>query len=673
MTATPGSRSTGFLVALAVLLALFHAILAVTATVGKSMTADEIAYLTAGHAYNTRGDFRLQPENGNLPQRWAALPALFAGVSLPATTSEAWRHSDVWNYGHEFFYEQTMPADELLFWGRGMIALFSAATGLLVFGWSRSLFGWHGGFFALILFIFCPSFLAHGALTTSDVPMTFFFLAAVGAWWRHLEHPGPGGAGLSALTLGLACLTKFSAVLLAPMFALLAAIWLTSRVRTDGWWLPLARLVRSTILHLAVTGALVWIFYGGRFSAFAPALTDGANFYRGDWNWILTDIGWLGPIVKALRNWHALPEAFLYGFTFVVQFARERSAFLNGEYSFTGWPSFFPFAFLAKTTVPLLLLLATGLAAWVHRLRMIQTGGINRLGAQLRRVAPLLVLFAVYWFFSVTSHLNIGHRHLLPTYPVLFILLGALATLVDRRQPAAFLLVAGLSLWHIGESWIIRPHYLAYFNQLVGGPRNGWRHLVDSSLDWGQDLPALRVWLDAHADGNRIFLSYFGSGDPVHEGIRASLLPTLPAVGSPRPWLKLTPGIYAISATMLSNVYSGVGGDWTSKMELEYQELRSIEGVMLDYARHSEKRAVYEQAAPADRWHNSWKRYEQLRFARLCYSLRVRTPDAIIGYSILIYRLDQRELDAAINGDLRQLAAAIEHALTAPPPPVERP
>jgi len=124
--------SSGFLVTLAVLLALAHAVLAVTATVDKSMTSDEIAHLTAGQSYNQRGDYRLQPENGNLPQRWAALPATLMGAPLPPTTTEHWRGADVWNYGHTFFYEQGLPAGTLLFLGRAMIALFSAATGLLI-------------------------------------------------------------------------------------------------------------------------------------------------------------------------------------------------------------------------------------------------------------------------------------------------------------------------------------------------------------------------------------------------------------------------------------------------------------------------------------------------------------------------------------------------------------
>src|SRR4051812_4672171 len=180
--------SPGFLIALAILLSLFHAVLATTATTGKSTTADEIAHITAGHAYNTLGDYRLQPENGNLPQRLAALPLLLAKRPLPSPALESWQVANVWDYGYTFFYQSGLSTDEYLWLGRGVIALVSASTGLLVFFWSRKLFGWRGAFVSLTLFAFSPTFLAHGALATSDIVMTFFFLASVGAFWRHLEN-----------------------------------------------------------------------------------------------------------------------------------------------------------------------------------------------------------------------------------------------------------------------------------------------------------------------------------------------------------------------------------------------------------------------------------------------------------------------------------------------------
>ena len=116
---TPAARinavSKAFLPCLAALLAALHAVLAVTATAEKCVTSDEIAHLTAGHAYNTRNDYRLQPENGNLPQRWAALPLTLAGASAPDAASPYWRDADVWRLGHAFFYEGSLPAETALF------------------------------------------------------------------------------------------------------------------------------------------------------------------------------------------------------------------------------------------------------------------------------------------------------------------------------------------------------------------------------------------------------------------------------------------------------------------------------------------------------------------------------------------------------------------------------
>jgi len=74
----------------------------------------------------------------------------------------------------------------------------------------------------------------------------------------------------------------------------------------------------------------------------------------------------------------------------------------------------------------------------------------------------------------------------------------------------------------------VRRDYLAYFNQVAAGPKNGYKHLVDSSLDWGQDLPALRSWLAQNPDrfgtGQR-YLAYFGTALPEWYGIKATSLP----------------------------------------------------------------------------------------------------------------------------------------------------
>ena len=177
--------------AVAALLAL-HAALALWAVAGKSTTADELIHVTGGYAYWHLDDYRLHPENGILPQRWAALPAVFMAPPFPELKGNPyWKTSEVQAVGHQFFYETGHDHFPLLLAGRAMIVLFNVATGLLIFGWSRRLFGLPGAFVSLGLFVFSPNFLAHGALATSDACMTFFFLASVGAWWRHL-HDGRG-------------------------------------------------------------------------------------------------------------------------------------------------------------------------------------------------------------------------------------------------------------------------------------------------------------------------------------------------------------------------------------------------------------------------------------------------------------------------------------------------
>lgn len=659
--------SEAFLLSLAVLLALFHAVLATTATVGTTVTHDEIAHLTAGHAYNTLNDYRLQPENGNLPQRWAALPMSVLEAHFPPLAGDpAWQQADIWEFGHEFFYETGNPTDLMIFAGRAMISLFSAGTGLLIFLWSRKLFGTRGAFLSLGLYVFCPSFLAQGALATSDITMVFFLLASITAWWWLLEKITGPRVLASALVFALACVAKFSAVLLPPMFVVLAGLRFVGPNRPDEKRLELTlRILGAGIAHVALAWAMIWLFYGLRYSAFAPGTPPPLLDFNRPWEWIMTEGGLTGQIVTWARQLRLLPEAFLYGFMFVVQYAKQRATFMNGEYSIHGWVSFFPFTFVAKTTVPLMLLLAAGLTAWIQKLADAGSAWRERARAQLWPMAPLLVLFVVYWAFSLTSHLNIGNRHILPTYPTLFILLGAFGAWLDWRRPVAFVLIGGLAWWHAGESLWIRPHYLAYFNELVGGPASGWRHLVDSSLDWGQDLPALSRWLRAHNSGPHrapVYLSYFGTGDPRYEGIAATRLPTLPKLLPPPPWYRLGPGIYCISATMLQADYLSVRGPWTKELEAEYQRLHSLENAFMTYQSDPAQRKQLQQNVSDAQWRGAWERYDTLRFLRLCHYLRVRKPDAVIDYTIFVYRLTGAEIAAATAGSLDDWAAAIERA-----------
>ena len=345
-----------------------------------------------------------------------------------------------------------------------------------------------------------------------------------------------------------------------------------------------------------------------------------------------------GPVqavVRPLRAWHALPEPWLYGLTFVDRFSRFRVAFFDGQIGSTGWVGFFPTVFLLKTPLPALALFALAGGLLATRLRP----NSRRTGRLFYRLTPLAALGLVYAGFALTSHINIGLRHLLPLYPVLYIGAGAVALGFHRRWLA--IATAALLLWQAGISLAIRPNYLAYFNPLLGGPRHAYQRFVDSSLDWGQDLPGLKRWLDTHARGEAVFLSYFGSGSPKAEGITATRLAdgnfdrNLRPVGP-----SMTGGVYCISATMFQQIYTLVRHGWTPEHERRYVALNAWGDAW---------KAGYDNT-PRDTALQFLVELEHLRFGRLCAGLQVRAPNDEVGYSILIFRLTDAEVRGYLEG-----------------------
>jgi hypothetical protein len=654
-------RRYGLVAGVAALLALYWW-LAVTSQIGKGVDYDETAHLTAGYTYWKFDDYRFHTENGNLPQRWAGLAVLAADPAPrfdPADNPVLWQNSHVWGVSQNFFFRSGNNTDYLLFTARAAMAFWGVATGLLVFLWSRRLWGPAAGWFSLGLFVISPTILAHGPLVTSDICATFWLLAATGALWRMTEQLTRGRVLVAAAAVGLCAVAKFSAVLLPPIFLVLIAwrcasseplVLAIGRERRLGTvTAKLAALAGAGAVIVIATWAVIWTSFGWRFSGFAPGLPEGWKYYI-PWPELLSVAGiWRTPIVTMLQ-WHLLPEAFIEGFAHLNYQGLGRSAFLLGNYSNTGWWWFFPYAFLAKSTLAELLAVVLAAALGV---RQVAGAGRQRVGAMLTPVFPLLALVAVYGAFAVLSPLNIGHRHILPLYPPLFILTGGLLAVPALRWLRQVVAPAVLLLG-LGESFAARPDYLAFFNRAVGGPDNGWRQLVDSSLDWGQDLPALAAWLKANRQpGEQVYLSYFGNGDPAYEGIQSRELAGIYAYDKSLRWYELEPGLYAVSATMLQAVYNPWRGPWTVEREGLYRGLRGLLTQVVPAGAPTEERAKRNEQL---------KTLDELRFARLAFYLRVRRPEASLGHSIFVYRLNRDEIRVVSEGSLTELADAMDRA-----------
>jgi hypothetical protein len=298
-----------------------------------------------------------------------------------------------------------------------------------------------------------------------------------------------------------------------------------------------------------------------------------------------------------------------------------------------------------------------------------------------REAAFLWLPVAVYVALTFTRGLQIGHRHLLPIYPALCILAGGAAVWIQRllerpgsrapqagrgrsrrsaatdrqlRHPwitATGIATLALVAWHVTESVAVSPSYLAYFNQLAGGPAQGYKHLADSSLDWGQDLPALKRWLDARGlqgDAARgVYLSYFGTARPEYYGIQATRLAGFIDRRPPQAPVPLTGGVYCISATVLNVI------GHTFYRRADEREYQAALQNLAAFARASEQEQTWTaliRQTGEPYWHRLFARFDQLRTGRLVAFLRNRQPDDMVGYSILIYRLSDSEVASALTG-----------------------
>lgn len=505
----------------------------------RSATNDEPLHLTAGYVALKDGDFRYDPTHPPL-LRMIAASALMGRMSRPVDLTGigtmdffAWTNHS-FQAASEFIYGEP-DADALLEAARFRIMLLGALLGMLLFGWVYECMGLFPAALSLGLYLISPNLAGHATLVTTDIGVTCFLFGSVYFLWRlQRRYSAANVVGLAGFT-ALAMVSKYSAFLLGPILGLLLVI----AARRDT--AITAR--RACLVFGLVSGACflaIWAVYGFRFlpSQVPDVLirTDGLDVVRQH-----------VPLLSAVGNWidarHLLPNAYTQGFLLSQASAEALPAFLNGEIREGGWWYYFPVAFVLKTPVAILILLAAGLTG------MLWPGAPD----PFRLRAFVLLPAVVYMAFAMASGVNLGVRHILPVYPfVLLITATAIRELIRARQAVAHLglaTVLALAAFRYQQVW---PNTLTFFNSFAGGPRNGGRHLTDSNLDWGQHLKTLKEWMQVKGVG-RINFAYSGTTDPARFGIEGVYLPGSPAgttIGAPR-----LPGYVAISTTILSGVY----------------------------------------------------------------------------------------------------------------------
>jgi len=504
----------------------------VASVLGESQTADEAVHLSAGYSYLKTGDFRVNYMHPPLGKYINALPLLLIHPHLPRE-NPSWVSRDDYQFGKVFLYANTTPADRLLFYGRIPTIIVTLCLGLVIAFWTRQQFDAPTALFALLLFSFDPNIIAHGRYITSDLIVTLAIFGASLVWFRYLVHRTRRTLLQAGVVLGVALLTKASAIILFPIFLVLYVICWWQEKETKS---SLKQVAQAFVCCSAVAFVVVYAGYGFETrsaldnEAFARRFQMTSEELRADphvsnlLRWLIDPATAAGRLSRAVVKDVPIPLAsYISGAYWQADKNRQgHDSYLLGEHSKKGWWYYFPIALAVKLPTGVILLLLFSLYLALRKIFALRWQGL----AHQLRMAPLkwyllTIAPALYFCASLTSNIDIGIRHILPIFPFFYICLSA--CLLGKRPRwnratlASIALVGGLVIF---ESVYQYPYYLSFFNKLAGGSARGPRFLIDSNIDWGQDLKHLRAYLIEHGDPEVCF-SYFGHVDPAYYGIKS--------------------------------------------------------------------------------------------------------------------------------------------------------
>jgi hypothetical protein len=541
-------------------LLLLHAGLLAWAATRHSPTLDEPAHLAAGVAAWQLGRPEVYPVNPPLVRMLAALPVVCA---RPATD---W--SDFYGgtrpefgVGMHFLHANRDRWFWYLILARWACIPLSLLGGYVCWRWAGELYGPRAGLLALALWCFCPNVLAYAQQLTGDAGAAALGVTAAYRFWRWLREPTAGRTFLAGVCLGLAELAKMTWVVL---FLLWPLLWILDRSLRRGegdgrpWRVQGGQLVLILLLGLGVLN----LGYGcdgsfqrlGNFHFSSRVLTgqdkDVSKLPTGASRNRFAD-SWLGAVPVPV------PRSYLLGMDLQkVDFERQPPSYLRGEWRRGGWWYYYLYALAVKVPLGtwLLLLLAAAL-------KLCRAGPVVSLHDEVIVLAPLVLVLVLV---SSQTGMNRYVRYVLPALPFAFIWVGqaAQARVRSWQVPAV---VAGAAAWSIASSLWVYPHSLSYFNELAGGPANGHAHLVDSNIDWGQDLFYLQRWLQDHPEARPVGVDCYSNLPLSFAGIESQEVPKwLASRGEEAkaergigegPW----PGWYAVSVHQLRDVDQGYG------------------------------------------------------------------------------------------------------------------
>ena len=409
-------------------------------------TVDEPAHIAAGIQWLDQGVYRLEPHHPPLARIAMAFGPFLMG-------RRASNEPDMYKEGATILYGDGNYVRNLTLARVAILPFFWLAC-LVLYAATRALLGELVALCAVFLYTFVPPVLAHAGLATNDMPLSAMLAASFVAGLMWLARPDARRGVIFGACTGLAIITKFSIFLFLPVAFAASLLCYLAAARPAWRRLPDAVRRGTPTFALAVAVALVVIWAGYRFSV------GRVDF-----------LGMTLPFPELLNGVKAVAAHNSAG----------HPAYLLGERRLFGWWYYYPVVFSVKTPLPFLALLFVGLVISLRKANRARPG----------YWLPLAFSLSIF-FASFSSQINIGVRHILPVYLGFSITAAVGAVWLYEKSSStrmALWILAALVAWHAGTSLYSHPDYIPYTNLLAGNSPE--KILVDSDLDWGQDMNRL--------------------------------------------------------------------------------------------------------------------------------------------------------------------------------------
>jgi len=485
-----------------------------------ALTYDELAHIPAGYSYLKLKDYRINPEHPPLAKDLAALPLQFMNLHWPKDNpafsdiknNEWWIQYDT---GTQFIWHSDNDPFAIILAARLPMIALTILLGLVIFIFARRYFGNKVALLSLFFYAFCPNFLAHGRLVTTDIGATFGIVLATMLFLQMFRAPNLGNIIWAGLGLGIAFCFKFSTVLLIPFLGFLAICYAWKK---DKSAISVFRYIFYCLAAglIAVFLIIIPLYHIQSYNEPLAKLVYDANtllegpqmsLYRNIALQIL-NIPVLRPLGIYLIGFFKAGHRTIFGNT----------TFFMGQINNTAWWQYFPVVYAIKTPLAIFVFAALGLWAWAKRAG--EKKLLNRLKANFE-MTSLILWILIYWAVSVFGNLNIGIRHLLPAIPFMMILIAQGTIYFWKHfspqnrvgKTLAVLIFWVLIAWYAIQPLRAYPDYISYFNELVGSMENGRNFVVDSNVDWGQDFYKLNRYVQENGIRN-IKMHFLGGSDP---------------------------------------------------------------------------------------------------------------------------------------------------------------